>query len=317
MNEPLTQLAIQAAGNEASDLSAIDGGAPEEREAIAVFGGDTEHVPARRSVFVQPTPGRLPLPAVPARPGVPAVYLGIGALAGMAVSLVLFNVLAPVKTVRTTVVVHELPAPRSVSSLADARHTAPVHALVPMDASALPAFVVKPEARLPTVRIFAPRATGAPPAAKPQGQQGVAGLSSPPAPTAAAARNRKPQREVIPATPIGRAPAPPAAAPPVFSASTVLYQAPSTPAPPPPSAAVVMPQPAPHAASTPGRATYTVISVPSRDIALVESTVQGRAMVSPYKVGQSLPDGKVIIAMDPGAGELRTSGGTLRSQPEQ
>lgn len=315
MNEPLTQLAIQAASSEASDLSAIHSPAPEDGEAISVFGGDAEHVPARRSVFVQPTPGRLPMPAVPARSRVPAVYLGIGALAGMAVSLVLFNVLAPVKTIRTTVVVHDHPATHAVASFADARHGT----AAPVAASALPALIVTSDARLPTVRIFASRVPGVPPAAKSQGQQGVAVLSSPPAPAAATARSREPQRAVIASTPIGRAPAPaaPAAVPAVFSASTVLYQAPSTPAPPPPSAVAVMPPPAPRAASTPGSATYTVISVPSRDIALVESTVQGRAMVSPYKVGQSLPDGKVIIAMDPGAGELRTSGGTLRSQPEQ
>ncbi len=311
MNEPLTQLAIQAASSEARDLSTIHGSASEEREAIAVFGGAAEPVPARRSVFIQPTPGRLPMPAVPARSRVPAVYLGIGALAGMAVSLVLFNVLAPVKIIRTTVVVHDHPATHAVASFADARHGT----AAPVAASALPALIVTSDARLPTVRIFASRVPGVPPAAKSQGQQGVAVLSSPPAPAAATARSREPQRAVIASTPIGRAP--PAAAPAVFSASTVLYQAPSTPAPPPPSAVAVMPPPAPRAASMPGSATYTVISVPSRDIALVESTVQGRAMVSPYKVGQSLPDGKVIIAMDPGAGELRTSGGTLRSQPEQ
>lgn len=317
MNEPLTQLAIQAAGNEASGLWAIDGGAPEEREAIAVFGGDTEHAPARRSVFVQPTPGRLPLPAVPARPGVPAVYLGIGALAGMAVSLVLFNVLAPVKIVRTTVVVHEIPAARAVSAIPRARQVTPA----PMTASALPALIVTSDAKLPTVHILPPRDPGVRLADKPQGRQGVARLSSPPAPAAAIASGHEPQHVVVISTPRGRAPtfAAPAAAPAVFSASTVLYQAPSTPATPPPSGVAVMPSSSPSAAPTPAPASaaYTVISVPSRDIALVESTVQGRAMVSPYKVGQSLPDGKVILAMDPGAGVLRTSGGNLRSQPEQ
>jgi hypothetical protein len=284
---------------------------------------------ARPSTEIRSTPGRAPTETQTATPSPSSIasvapYIGLGALAGIAVSLVFFNFLAPEKVAPGNVAV---PA-----SLASAFHVAPyIRQNLPPVATEEVALITPtipkavPSLDLPTVHVHAPIVVEHDSI---KTVDIVADLSPPtvsgPAPTVS------PKRAVALAPAL--APAPPIAAPlpptPAFAVPTVLYQAAAAPEGPPPSApAPVYGSPtgsapttaAPAVASAPVPAdvpatAYTVVSVPSRDIALVSSTVDGHTMVSPYKVGQALPDGKVILAMDPGAGALQTSGGAVHAQ---
>lgn len=56
---------------------------------------------------------------------------------------------------------------------------------------------------------------------------------------------------------------------------------------------------------------YAVASIVSPDLVLVSMQIEGQTMVSPYRVGQALPDGRSITAIDPGNHLVITNRGTL------
>jgi hypothetical protein len=88
---------------------------------------------------------------------------------------------------------------------------------------------------------------------------------------------------------------------------TVAYQAPGV-------EATVAPVPA--SASTPAAApapppNYNIVAVPTSSLVLVATTIQGQKQVSPYKLGDALPDGRIITALDPAGGTVSTATGDL------
>lgn len=56
---------------------------------------------------------------------------------------------------------------------------------------------------------------------------------------------------------------------------------------------------------------YSVASIISSDLVLISMQIDGQAMVSPYRVGQVLPDGRSITAIDKEKHQIETSRGVV------
>ena len=56
---------------------------------------------------------------------------------------------------------------------------------------------------------------------------------------------------------------------------------------------------------------YRVVSIPSANLALIASTVDGKTLVNPYREGQALPDGTVVKQIDADDQRVVTTAGTL------
>lgn len=79
-----------------------------------------------------------------------------------------------------------------------------------------------------------------------------------------------------------------------FANTTVLYR--------------IGEEPSAVAKSTPA---YSVASIISSDLVLISMQIDGQAMVSPYRVGQVLPDGRSITAIDKEKHQIETSRGVV------
>lgn len=82
-----------------------------------------------------------------------------------------------------------------------------------------------------------------------------------------------------------------------------------TPAPAAPESDARAARPVPAPAVTPA---LSVIGFPSSNLVLVGSRQDGRMLVSPYQVGQKLPDGSTVMRIDSVNGLVFTDRGTLR-----
>lgn len=209
----------------------------------------------------------------------------LGAITGMAMSLVMIRLLAPAASdshvpgnglppVFGPGVAYRLPI--TIPSLGFSSLTLKLDAL----SQTLPAMVVRAELPVPQVHHVAPNVLAVATAAA------VVELPSAP-------KVMKESPEIVSAPAPEPAEVTPGAGSHAFGASTVLYSA-GTPA---------------AAPATLQRAAFTVVSVPSSSLALISSEIAGQTMVSPYKIGQALPDGKIIASIDVERGLVSTSGG--------
>lgn len=87
-----------------------------------------------------------------------------------------------------------------------------------------------------------------------------------------------------------------------FADQVVLYR---------PAPAAARQAPVTAAVATPKG--YRVVSIVAADLALIAMEVNGQTMVSPYRTGQSLPDGRAITAIDAAGHRIITNDGVLRA----
>lgn len=116
-----------------------------------------------------------------------------------------------------------------------------------------------------------------------------------------------PAHAPAPRAPVAAAPAQPPAAPApaaphepsAFADQVVLYR--------PPAAAAPAPASKPPAVAN----AYHVVSIAGADLALIAMDIDGQTMVSPFRVGQALPDGRTITAIDVQGHRVVTNSGAL------
>lgn len=90
----------------------------------------------------------------------------------------------------------------------------------------------------------------------------------------------------------------------IFAAQTVIYTPPAAQSDPVPAAASVSPRPASQ---------YRVASIIAKDLVLIAMQKNGAVEVVPYHLGDSLPSGAKITAIDPNDHRVVTSDGALGS----
>lgn len=263
---------------------------PHEKDSAPSKALATQPAVAPASVEVRAVRGSLPSRPLPMDKTERRTIFSLGAVAGMGVALCFFAAFSPRPQPTDPQLAAAPQAAEEAAPSASPIAQQPV-SLRPSAAMGYPVVV------LPDVTVIASQIDVSPASVPRVAPKPRAVATAAPVPAS------KPK-----AAPVPELASAPAAAPVgAFGGATVVYEAPGAaePAADREGAIEVV------AEATQAPASLKVISVPSPTLALIGSDVGGKMMVSPYKVGQTLPDGRVIVSLDPSAGTVQTSRGVI------